>query len=182
MTRLMVLGLLLEHGQMSGYEMQQAMQSAQTDTWAGVFPASIYHALRKMNDEGLVELKNMEHTGNRSKAIYSITSDGREEFDRLLLTSFQQSSVELPTTLYTALTFYAAGQTSTDEIHRALDEQKQSIASMMDMMKAGQAAKAEFMEIPPHVMLIFSNIYAQYALQLKFIEDIRHALLQGNQT
>lgn len=47
MTRLMVLGLLMQYGPMSGYELQQAMQSAQTDTWAGVFPASIYHALKK---------------------------------------------------------------------------------------------------------------------------------------
>lgn len=46
-TRVMVLGLLLQYGAMSGYEIQQKMQSAQTDKWAYVQPASIYHALKK---------------------------------------------------------------------------------------------------------------------------------------
>lgn len=42
MTRAMVLGLLKKYGSMSGYEIQQMMESAQTDQWAYVKPASIY--------------------------------------------------------------------------------------------------------------------------------------------
>lgn len=58
-----------------------------------------------MDKEGLVELDAVEKTGNRSKAIYSVTPAGKDEFYTLMLQSFQQSSVVFPTELYTALTF-----------------------------------------------------------------------------
>lgn len=60
MTRTMVLGLLQTFGQMSGYEIQQKMQLSQTDKWAYVKPASIYHALKRMEKEGLVVLETIE--------------------------------------------------------------------------------------------------------------------------
>ena len=56
MTRLMVLGLL-KSKPMSGYEIQQILTKSQSDSWAGILPGSIYHALKKMEKEGLVEIK-----------------------------------------------------------------------------------------------------------------------------
>ncbi|KEK25077.1 PadR family transcriptional regulator [Bacillus gaemokensis] len=176
MTRLMVLGLLMQYGPMSGYELQQAMQSAQTDTWAGVFPASIYHALKKMDKERLVELDAVEKTGNRSKAIYSITPAGNDEFLILMLQSFQQSSVAFPTELYTALTFFNENTVSVDHISSALQDQKKTIIEMYESMKAGQSIKEKMIEIPEHVSLIFENIYEQCDVQLRFIEKMEKML------
>ncbi|MFJ8529024.1 PadR family transcriptional regulator [Bacillus sp. NPDC094106] len=176
MTRLMVLGLLMQYGPMSGYELQQAMQSAQTDTWAGVFPASIYHALKKMDKEGLVELDAVEKTGNRSKAIYSITPAGKDEFHTLILQSFQQSSVAFPTELYTALTFFNANAFSLERISSALQDQKKTIIEMYENMKAGQSIKEKMIDIPEHVTLIFENIYEQCEMQLRFIEKMEKML------
>lgn len=176
MTRLMVLGLLMQYGPMSGYELQQAMQSAQTDTWAGVFPASIYHALKKMDKEGLVELDTVEKTGNRSKAIYSITSAGKDEFHKLMIESFQQSSVIFPTHLYTALTFFTADAISIEKITVALQEQKKEIVNMFENMKAGQSIKEKMIDVPEHVTLIFENIYEQCEMQLRFIEKLEKKL------
>ncbi|MFD3445612.1 PadR family transcriptional regulator [Microbacteriaceae bacterium 4G12] len=176
MTRLMVLGLLMQYGPMSGYELQQAMQSAQTDTWAGVFPASIYHALKKMDAEGLVALDTVEKTGNRSKAIYSITPTGKDEFQKLMVESFQQSSVTFPTHLYTALTFFTPDIVFIEKITVALQEQKKSIEDMFENMKAGQALKEKMMDVPEHVTLIFENIYEQCEMQLRFIEKLEKKL------
>ncbi|WP_142919923.1 hypothetical protein [Peribacillus glennii] len=58
-----------------------------------------------MDKEGLVQLQSVEHTGNRAKAIYKVTETGEIEFKRLLKEAFQQSSVMLPSSLYTALSF-----------------------------------------------------------------------------
>lgn len=176
MTRLMVLGLLMQYGPMSGYELQQAMQSAQTDTWAGVFPASIYHALKKMDKEGLVELDTVEKTGNRSKAIYSITPAGKDEFHKLMIESFQQSSVSFPTQLYTALTFFTADAVSIEKITVSLQEQKKGIVDMYENMKAGQSIKEKMIDVPEHVTLIFENIYEQCEMQLRFIEKLEKKL------
>lgn len=47
MMRLMILGLLTKRDSLSGYEIQQALHMVQSSKWAEVFPASIYHALKK---------------------------------------------------------------------------------------------------------------------------------------
>ena len=71
----MVLGLL-KTKPMSGYEIQQLLIISQSDSWAGILPGSIYHALKKMEKEQLVAIDSIEQTGNRSKAIYKITEQG----------------------------------------------------------------------------------------------------------
>lgn len=175
MTRTMVLGLLQTFGQMSGYEIQQKMQLSQTDKWAYVKPASIYHALKKMEKEGLVVLETIEQTGNRSKAIYNITLEGKKELERLVIKSFKESSVIFPAKLYTALTFM--NESTKEEILNALEEQKLTIQTIYEEMKAGQKEKENFIDIPENVMLIFTNMYEQCELQLNFIKQINEKLL-----
>ena len=54
-VRHLVLGLL-DRAPMHGYEIQRVMKEARVDLWAGVLPGSLYHALRKMEGEGLVRI------------------------------------------------------------------------------------------------------------------------------
>jgi len=175
MTIVMVLGLLLKYGPMSGYEIQQKMQSAKTDKWAYVQPASIYHALRKLDKEELITLQTLEQTGNRSKAIYSITSKGKSEFDNMLINSFKKASVVFPTALYTVLTFM--DEASTDALIDALNVQQQAIQGIYDEMREGQLEKEKYSEVPKNVLFIFQNIYEQCELQLKFLEELKQDLL-----
>lgn len=175
MTSVMVLGLLLKYGPMSGYEIQQKMQSAKTDKWAYVQPGSIYHALRKLDKNGLVSLKSLEQTGNRSKAIYKITEKGKSEFDSMLVHSFEKASVVFPTALYTVLTFM--DEAPKEDMINALNVQQQAIQSIYDEMKAGQKEKEEYSEVPRNVQLIFKNIYDQCKLQLEFLEELKQDLL-----
>lgn len=175
MTNVMVLGLLLKYGPMSGYEIQQKMISAKTDKWAYVQPASIYHALRKLDKDELVCLERLEQTGNRSKAIYSITSKGKFEFDRMLISSFKKASVVFPTALYTVLTFM--DEAPKDDIIGAVEVQQQAIQNIYDEMKAGQKEKEKYSEISKNVLLIFENMYKQCEVQLQFLEKIKQDLL-----
>ncbi|RAT94094.1 PadR family transcriptional regulator [Brevibacillus sp. Leaf182] len=179
MTRAMVLGLLLKSGPMSGYEIQQKMISAKTDKWAYVQPASIYHALKKLDQEGFVALETLEQTGNRSKAIYSITAEGKQELKRLLVNAFQNSSVLFPTDLYTALTFM--DEAELDDIILALEKQQLAIQKVYEDLKADQEEKAKFMEMPQNVLYIFQNIYDQCELQLGFISKLKEDFLAQRQ-
>lgn len=174
MVRIMVLGLLLKFGPMSGYEIQQKMQSAQTDKWAYVKPASIYHALKTLDEEGLVALETIEQTGNRSKAIYKITSEGHKEYSKILVKAFNKSSVIFPAALYTALTFME--YSPVEEIVKALEVQECAIQKIYDDMKAGQKQKEEISDIPQNVVFIFNNIYDQCDLQLSFLKELKDYL------
>ena len=158
---------------MSGYEIQQKMQLSQTDKWAYVKPASIYHALKKMEKEGLVVLETIEQTGNRLKAIYNITLEGKKELERIVIKSFKESSVIFPAKLYTALTFM--NESTKEEILNALEVKKQTIQTIYEEMKAGQ--KENYSDIPENVMMIFTNMYEQCELQLNFIKQINEKLL-----
>ncbi|MHA6533154.1 helix-turn-helix transcriptional regulator [Paenibacillus sp. BAC0078] len=175
MTNVMVLGLLLKYGPMSGYEIQQAMASAKTDKWAYVQPASIYHALRKLEKDGLVRLEKIEQTGNRSKAIYSITPKGKDEFNSMLISSFKKASVVFPSALYTVLTFI--DEAPKEEIIEALEVQQQAIQNIYDEMKAGQKEKEKYTEISKNVLLIFENMYEQCEVQLQFLQKLKQDLL-----
>jgi DNA-binding PadR family transcriptional regulator len=167
----MVLGLLKVNGPMSGYEIQQMMESSQTDIWAYVKPASIYHALKKMREEGKVVLEKVENTGLRTKSIFKITEDGEYELNQLLIDSFSSSSVVFPAPFYTALTFME--NLNNEEILNSLEKQKQEITKVYNSMKAGYELKQKALgKLPDNINVIFNNMYEQCELQLKSIEAI----------
>jgi DNA-binding PadR family transcriptional regulator len=169
-TRLMVLGLLSERP-MSGYEILQAMQMTKADMWAGILTGSIYHALKKMEQEGLVFLDAVERTGHRSKATYRLTERGRAELVRLVRESLAASSVAFPTGLYAALSFLHL--LPRQDILEAVDRQIRLVEDSLSAMKAGEAAKREVTTLPAHVRLAFENIFEQHELQLRFLRRLR---------
>jgi DNA-binding PadR family transcriptional regulator len=167
----MVLGLLKTNGPMSGYEIQQMMESSQTDMWAYVKPASIYHALKKLREESKVVLEKVEKTGLRTKSIFKITGDGECELNQLLINAFSHSSVVFPASLYTALTFME--NLTNEEIITALKRQKHEITTIYRNMKLGYAKKQKAIgKVPVQIDLIFQNMYQQCELQLKSVEAI----------
>lgn len=169
MIRLMVLGLL-SHKPMSGYELQQVLHTTQTDKWAGILPGSIYHALKKLNREGLVELEAVEQTGNRSRTSYRITEKGRKEIERLAAEALAEKSVVFPTALYTALSFpHLIPQGIAQP---AVQEQIQALEADYAAMRQGREVKEGIVELPPEAVLIFENIYGQYELQLDFLKKL----------
>ena len=179
MTRLMVLGLL-KTGPMSGYEIHQLLGKSQTDTWAGVLPGSVYHALKKMEKEGLVEIDSIEQTGNRSKAIYKITEAGDGEFDKLLLESLQMSSVHLPSSLYTGLSFVQYAENS--HIVASLKKQRMQLMEELEKQQAGMAEKRKHVPIDAVTELVLQNVVHQYELQLNLIGKLLEHYTQEGKT
>nr|WP_225445823.1 PadR family transcriptional regulator [Paenibacillus arenosi] len=169
----MVLGLLMMKP-MSGYEMQTYMQISETDKWAGILPGSIYHALKKMEKEQLVQIEAVEHTGHRAKAIYSITEQGREEMMNMLRQSLAQSSIELPTTFYTAVSFLH--MLPTEMAVKAIDEQITLLQTGLASMKLGQQAKESYAPLPAYIALSFENMFEQYEIQLNYLHKLKDCL------
>jgi DNA-binding PadR family transcriptional regulator len=169
MVRLMVLGML-KMRPLSGYEIQQVLQTSQTDIWAGILPGSIYHALKKMDKEGLVEVDTVEQTGHRIKAIYKITDKGRAEFTELLKVSLREKSVGLPSTLYTAMAFFH--ELPKAEKIQALNEQKGILEKELAQLKAGIKIKEQYVTIDVIARMQFENMFAHYQLQIDFIDQL----------
>ena len=169
MVRLILLGML-KIRPLSGYEIQQVLQTSQTDVWAGVLPGSIYHALKKMDKEGLVEVDSLEKTGHRIKAIYKITEKGLTEFKRLVKDNLREKSIVLPGQLYAAVSFLS--ELSPEESIEALSEQRVMLEEELDSLREGLQTKKQYAEVKGIANLHFENMFAHYELQLRFIDKI----------
>ena len=110
------------------------------DKWAGILAGSIYHALKKMDKEGLVKVADVKSRGHRIKAIYEITDEGEKEYRKLLVDSFRDSSVHLPVHLYTGLSMLNLPnhQADPNSIIVAVEEQIKELQSKMEEFEAGK--------------------------------------------
>ncbi|KAA9157110.1 PadR family transcriptional regulator [Amycolatopsis acidicola] len=83
-TRLLVLGVVRMHGKAHGYQVRRDLLTWSADKWANVQPGSIYHALKKMTAEQLLEQVDTEQGAGPDRVAYQLTADGETEFRRLL--------------------------------------------------------------------------------------------------
>jgi DNA-binding PadR family transcriptional regulator len=89
-TRLTLLGLLSSKP-MHGYELRQQMRVWSMEHWVDIHPGSIYSALPRMASEGLLQVTEVSHEGNRpQRTVYGITAAGRAELTRLLADAWTQ--------------------------------------------------------------------------------------------
>lgn len=84
-TRLLVLGVVRMHGSAHGYQVRRELLTWSADKWANVAPGSIYHALKKMETERLLEVTSTDaHPGGPDRTAYKLTEEGETEFQLLL--------------------------------------------------------------------------------------------------
>jgi DNA-binding PadR family transcriptional regulator len=82
---MMILGLVQWMQPVHGYDVRRELLSWSADKWANLQPGSIYHALRKMSEEGLLREVATEQVGARpARTTYAITEKGAAEFQSLL--------------------------------------------------------------------------------------------------
>ena len=84
LTRLMVLGVLAQHGPRHGHEIRRMAEVTNVGEWGGVSVGALYRELRLMEAEGLVEPVRTEQVGRRpARTVYSITGEGQLELAML---------------------------------------------------------------------------------------------------
>lgn len=93
-VRLFVLGLVNRHDT-HGYEIKATAHLWGLERWAQIRDGSIYHALGKLEEEGLIEERNVEQSeNNRPRYVYRITPAGRENFLALLRETLSTAPTE----------------------------------------------------------------------------------------
>ncbi|RZQ63465.1 PadR family transcriptional regulator [Amycolatopsis suaedae] len=79
-TRLLVLGVVRMLGQAHGYQVRRELLTWSADKWGNVAPGSIYHALKKMAAENLLEEVATEPGRGPERTAYRLTPDGETDF------------------------------------------------------------------------------------------------------
>jgi DNA-binding PadR family transcriptional regulator len=85
-TRLLILGVLVRAAEPThGYDVRRELELWNAEQWANVAYGSIYFALNKMAEEGLIAPVGTDQVGARpARTTYKIVEPGRQEFERLL--------------------------------------------------------------------------------------------------
>jgi DNA-binding PadR family transcriptional regulator len=174
-VRLVILGLLHRRN-LYGYELKQIIE-AQMGDWTSIAFGSIYFALRKLADEGLIEQVSVERSGNRpSRSVYSITKSGRVEFLRMLRELWMTPKRQYHQ-LDIALYFHHA--LPPEELLACVAQQiaitKQILAHIEQHRDETLADKS----IPRMARAIFDHSTAHYEAELRWLEAVRGKLETG---
>jgi DNA-binding PadR family transcriptional regulator len=92
-VRTICLGLLTR-GEASGYEIKKQFEDFRQFGEASF--GSIYPALGRLSDEGLVEVREEPQEGRPDRKVYSITQTGRETFVSALMSPLQDDRHRSP--------------------------------------------------------------------------------------
>jgi DNA-binding PadR family transcriptional regulator len=120
-TRLLVLGAVRIHQPAHGYLVRRELISWRAEEWAHLNPGSVYHALRTLTREKLLQESAAtagRGNGPSAKATYRLTQDGEDEFMALLRKALWEIHPYEPAQLSTAISFWHA--LTREEILQAL--------------------------------------------------------------
>jgi DNA-binding PadR family transcriptional regulator len=175
-TRLLVLGVVRMYGQAHGYQVRTALASWAADRWANAKPGSIYHALRKLADEGLlVAVGTEEGDGGPERLVYRITEAGDLEFRTLLRTALSTPSAGAAA-VFAGLTFMTALPRA--ELIGLLRGRRRQVATTRDMSADLRGANDE-MGKPAHVAELFGLWVAQADGELRWLDELLAKLEAG---
>jgi DNA-binding PadR family transcriptional regulator len=174
-TRLVILGLLRDQP-LHGYEIKQIIEEHMGD-WTSIAFGSIYFALGKLSEEGLIEMAVTEKKGNRpSRSVYQITESGRSEFLRLLKEVWSE-----PERQYFAIDVGLAflNALPTEEIKGYLHKQVSQLEANLQYLDSHQQEEMSQTNIPKSAVLIFEHSRAHLTAELSWTKEVLKKIEQG---
>jgi DNA-binding PadR family transcriptional regulator len=149
-TRLLVLGVVRIYGQAHGYRVGRELMSWGVEEWANVKWGSLYHALRKLSEQG--KLREFVAEGEAvERTSYELTEDGEAEFHRLLRKAL--SGTEDQALLCAGVTFMIAlpRAEAIELLRERLEGLEKEVAEVRESMDLSDSEWGK----PPHVRELF---------------------------
>jgi len=166
-VRLLVLGLL-QRQPMHGYELRRVAVESRIESWSGILPGSIYHALKKLEQEGLVAPAKARRGAERPRAVYSITAAGRRALSGLVREALSQPIRPFPTDLYGGLVYLDA--LPDDEVTEIMERQ---IAALEAGIAAWTSAKVKKAPLAPETEALFDSGIEHMRVDLRVLQRLR---------
>lgn len=175
-TRLLILGSLRFLQPAHGYEIRRELESWSAENWANIAYGSIYHALKKMAEEGLIEPTGTDRVNNRpARTTYAVTEFGESEFHRLLREYWWEMKPVVDP-FQVALSFMS--DMPRDELIAALRRRAAAYRSAVEQFEYGKRSKAMH-EAPRHVAEIFNLAAAQCEASARWAEETIEKVERG---
>ncbi len=168
-ARLLILGVLQFKSPAHGYEIRRELESWHAEQWAHIAYGSIYFALNKMAEEGLVEAVSTDQVGKRpARTRYTLTDDGRGEFQRLLRDYWWDRKPFIDP-FQVALTFM--NRMPREELLVALRYRRDRLRAFITAIQSEGAHQMMSPEIPRHIIENLRLNMAHEEVELHWIEE-----------
>ena len=176
-TRLLILGALRFMQPTYGYEVRRELESWHAEEWANIAYGSIYFALNKMAEEGLLTVKETDRVGKRpARTTYEVTERGEVEFQRLLREYWWEFKPAIsPFRLAVAFRY----QLSSDELLAALRHRTGILKSGIAGMREGIEIMPLTPDKPRHVAEVFLLLQSGLEAELRWIEQAIEKIERG---
>ncbi|MFF5174370.1 PadR family transcriptional regulator [Micromonospora sp. NPDC000089] len=176
-TRMMILGLVRWMQPVHGYDVRRELLSWNADRWANVQPGSIYHALRKLTEEGLLRTVATEQVGARpARTTYEVTAKGEDEFESLLRGHWWRLH-EVPDPFTAAFCFLPA--LPREEAAAALRNRSTQLGAGVEWMRAALESDWVRGTKPVHVAWMFELWMARAEAERQWCERIAERIESG---
>ena len=160
---------VLTKGDASGYEIKKTLESAPFSHFQETSFGSIYPALTRLTEQGLVRFHEMAQDKRPDKKVYSITAKGREAFFDALVTPPSDDKVRSDFLFHMMFAHLLAPGALEYKIDERMEILNASIARLEKCADEGFEYASE----------AFINGYALtiYRAMADYIEDNRHQLV-----
>jgi DNA-binding PadR family transcriptional regulator len=172
-ARLLVLGLL-EERPMHGYEILQLIGEGELDRWTPVQAGSIYYALNKLEQDGLIRTAAEQRTGDRLRRVYATTEAGGRELRRLLLGALAKPPHSTRSELALAAAWLHL--LPREEVLERLAAAREAVRAGRAEVARGRAAKAG---LSPIAEALFDNAEAILDADERLLDRVRDLLADG---
>jgi DNA-binding PadR family transcriptional regulator len=174
-TRLVILGILRDRP-LHGYEIKKVIEDHMAD-WTSIAFGSIYFAIDRMADEGLIEKISVEQHGNRpSRNVYQITENGRKEFIRLLRDTWNDVE-HTYFSLDIGLFFLSA--LPVEEVKKAVGTRIAKLAAARERLSFHEKSQMANASVPSVAEAIFSHTRFHVDAELSWTKYLLERLERG---
>ena len=176
-TRMMVLGVVQMMQPVHGYDVRRELLSWQADKWANVQPGSIYHALRKLAEEGMLHEVTTEAVGARpARTTYEVTDKGAVEFEHLLRQQWWNVA-QVTDPFFAAFTFLPA--LPREEAAAALRNRARVLSAGVETLRASMESGWIRDSKPTHVAWLFELGIVRSEGEIAWCERIADLIESG---
>lgn len=176
-SRLLILGIVMQKQPIHGYDVRRELESWRADQWSNLAYGSIYFALNKMAEEGLVEASNGEHTGKRpARTQYTMTKKGTEEFYNLLREVWWKYEIPIDS-FQVAMTFM--NKLPQAELLEALRYRSDLIRAWLRSYEVALPQNMFDDSLPKHVVENLRLSFMRGQAELRWLEEVIEKVERG---
>lgn len=168
--RTLLLGILNDQKPRHGYEVRQILESWNADKWATISYGSIYFALKKMAEEGLLEVVDHRTKDDQSdKTIYKITKTGSSAFLGMLTKQWLELKPSIDP-FQVAVTFL--NYLEKEKLLKLLQHRADTWRFVIKSADQVLPLTMKNLELPKHIDENHKLIIGHYQAELNFIEGL----------